>query len=126
MAEAIITKTGRKKMVQARAGYISLPPIVGMAFGDGGLNEDGEVMEPSDEQEALNSELGRKAISGYTFVDDLTCRYTCTLDESELEGAVISELALYDEEGDLVVIKNFSGKGKDGDLEMTFNVDDCF
>ena len=29
----IITKKARKKMVQARAGAIALPKIVGMAFG---------------------------------------------------------------------------------------------
>ena len=29
----IITKTARKKLVQARAGIITLPKIVGMAFG---------------------------------------------------------------------------------------------
>ena len=29
----IITKTARKKLVQARAGAITLPKIVGMVFG---------------------------------------------------------------------------------------------
>ena len=30
MADAVITLKARKKMVQARAGAITLPPIVGM------------------------------------------------------------------------------------------------
>lgn len=126
MAEAIVTRIGRKKMVQARAGYRELPPIVGMAFGNGGVDESGEVIIPMEDQTELNSELLRKRIDSYGFLDDVTCRYTCTLTESELAGEVISELALYDGEDDLVVIKNFTGKGKDDDLEMTFNVDDMF
>ena len=40
----IITKTARKKLVQARAGIIALPKIVGMAFGSGGVNSKGEVV----------------------------------------------------------------------------------
>ena len=48
----IITKTARKKLVQARAGIISLPKIVGMAFGSGGVNSKGEVVPPTDRKRA--------------------------------------------------------------------------
>lgn len=40
----IITKSARKKMVQARAGAITLPKIVGMAFGSGGVDSAGNVV----------------------------------------------------------------------------------
>ncbi|MCD8208774.1 MAG: phage tail protein [Bacteroidales bacterium] len=126
MADALITKAGRTKMVRARAGDSSLPPIVGMAFGDGGVNSSGTVLEPTESQTKLNSELLRKELDSYSFVDDYTCRYTCSLTEDELVGAKISEAGLYDSEGDLVVIKNFASKGKDSDLVMTFNLDDTF
>ena len=53
-------------------------------------------------------------------------RYECTLENDELVGQYISELALYDEDGDLVAIKNFLRKGKDSDLEMVFQMDDEF
>jgi hypothetical protein len=46
------------------------------------------------------------------------------LEKTELAGYKISELALYDEDGDLVAIKNCLPKGKDDDLEMTFQIDD--
>lgn len=122
----IVTKKARKKMVQARAGAIVLPKIVGMAFGNGGVDAGGTVIPPSENQSKLSSELFRKVIDGYTFPSDTTCRYECTLSESELAGEEISEIGLYDEAGDIVAIKNFMAKGKDSDLEMTFQIDDVF
>lgn len=122
----IITKTARKKLVQARAGAIGLPAIVGMAFGTGGVDVNGVVIPPSEEQITLKNEVWRKVIDGYSFVADTTCRYECTLEEAELAGEYISELGLYDAEGDLVCIKTFIRKGKDDDLEMTFTLDDIF
>lgn len=126
MADAIVTVTARSKMMKARAGAISLPPIVGMAFGSGGVDSSGEVIPLDTDQTTLVSELYRKEIDKYTFLSDTSCRYTCTLEASELGGEYISEIGLYDEEGDLVAIKNFTKKGKDSDLEMTFNIDDTF
>lgn len=126
MAEAIVTKTAREKMIKARAGEITLPAISGMAFGNGGVDSGGNVINPSTEQMELNSELLRKPVDGHIFISDTSCRYHCTLLENELAGESISEIGLYDTEGDLIAIKNFSPKGKDDDLEMTFNIDDTF
>lgn len=126
MAEAVITILARKKMLQARAGAAALPKITGMAFGTGGVDVAGTVIVPTAEQTSLNAEQMRKVIDGYEFLSETSCRYSCTLAANEMVGKNISEIALYDEEGDLVAIKNFSAKGKDDDLEMTFNVDDKF
>lgn len=71
----IITKTARKKLVQARAGAITLPKIVGMVFGSGGVDSSGNVIAPSENQTKLNKELFRKPIDGYSFTNDTTCRY---------------------------------------------------
>lgn len=122
----IITEAAREKICRARAGEIELPKIVGMAFGDGGTDPDGNIIPPAEGQTALSNELMRKGIDGYTFVDKTACRYTCTLSENELAGAYISELGLYDEDGDLVCIKTFMRKGKDDGLEMAFEIDDVF
>ena len=35
-------------------------------------------------------------------------------------------MALYDEDGDIVAVKNFSVKGKDAGMEMIFEIDDTF
>ena len=90
----IITKKARKKMEQARAGAIALPKIVGMAFGSGGVDSAGNVISPSETQSTLKKELLRKPISGYSFITETTCRYECTLGESELAGQYISEIGL--------------------------------
>lgn len=122
----IITKTARKKLVQARAGIITLPKIVGMAFGEGGVDSSGTVIAPAENQTALKKELYRKAIDGYSVTSDTSVRYECTLSESELAGKDISEIGLYDSAGDIVCIKTFTKKGKDADIEMTYTLDDVF
>ncbi len=126
MADAVVTLAARKKMVQARAGETPLPKIMGVAFGSGGVDADGNVITPERTQTALKQEILRKPVDKYTFLSDTKCRYECTLAEGELTGEYISEAALYDEEGDLVAIKNFLPKGKDSDLEMTIQIDDEF
>lgn len=122
----IITKKAREKLVKARAGVIQLPKIVGMAFGDGGVDAAGTVIPPAETQAGLTNELFRKEIDGYSFPEDTTCRYECTLSESELAGEEISEVGLYDADGDIVCIKTFLRKGKDDDMEQTYTLDDIF
>lgn len=129
MSEAknvVITKKGREKLVKARAGAITLPKLVGMAFGTGGVTADGTVIPPTDMQSKLNKEVYRQEIDGYSFPEPTTCRYECTLGETELAGVEISEIGLYDTEGDIVCIKTFSRKGKDDDAEQTFVLNDVF
>ena len=122
----VITKKARMKLVKARAGDMALPTIAGMAFGDGGVDSSGAVIAPTENQTALNHEIYRKAVSGHTFPEDTTCRYECTLGFDELAGKEISELALYDADGDIVGIKTFTRKGKDDDVEQTYWLDDIF
>ena len=126
MADAVVTLIAKKKMMRARAGEAALPKVVGMAFGSGGVNTSGAVITPLETQTTLNNELLRKEIDGYAFLSDKKCRYTCTLSNSDLAGTYLSEIALYDEDGDLIAIKNFLSKGKDADLEITMQMDDEF
>ena len=107
----IITVTARKNMVRARAGEIQLPKIVGFVFGDGGVDESGNIIPLSETDSALGNELLRKKYDGYTMVSDTECKYECTLTEDELAGKEISEIGLYDANGDIVNIKRFSAKG---------------
>lgn len=132
MAEAkqnnvVITKIARQKMLKARAGVLTpFPKIVGMAFGSGGCDGSGNPIAPTDDQTALKQEILRKPVSGHTFISETQCRYTCTLTEADAAGKFISEVALYDEDDDIVGIKTFMKKGKDADSEMTFTLDDIF
>ena len=122
----IITVTARKNMVRARAGEIQLPKIVGFVFGDGGVDESGNIIPLSETDSTLGNELLRKKYDGYTMVSDTECKYECTLTEEELAGKEISEIGMYDANGDIVNIKRFSAKGKDADLAMTFWIKDTF
>lgn len=124
----VITKKSRQKLVKARAGAITLPKVVGMAFGNGGVDSNGNVIAPTETQEGLANELYRKEIDSYEFPEgtDTTCRYECTLSETELAGEEISEIGLYDEEDDIICIKTFMRKGKDDDVEQTYVLDDIF
>lgn len=123
---AIVTLRRRSDLVKASAGAITLPVITGMAFGDGGEDGEGNVVAPAEDQTGLKHELYRKEIDGYSFPADTTCRYNCTLKEPELADTDISEIGLYDVNGNIVAIKTFKRKGKDADLEMTFTLDDVF
>ena len=126
MAESIVTDIAKEKMLKARAGVSPLPPIVGMAFGDGAKNVSGGIIAPTANQTALNNELLRKANDSCKEITKLIYRYSCTLDEGELANKFINEIALYDSDGDLIAIKTFLDKGKDSDQEMVFEIDDTF
>ncbi len=122
----IITVAARKKMLRARAGEIQLPKISGFVFGDGGITEDGSIIAPIENEKVLKHEILRKPYDSYTMLSDTVCHYECTIAEEEIPGAEISEIGLYDKDGDILVIKRFSKKGKDSDLSMTFWINDTF
>lgn len=126
MSDCIIVHTARKKMLEARAGIRALSPIKGVAFGNGAVNESGEVIVPNAGDVALKNELLRKDIDGYEIVSDLRIRYICTLEKNDLAGEQINEVALFDTDGDIVAIKSFLNKGKDGDMQMIIEIDDTF
>lgn len=121
---AVTTTVAKKKMLLARAGDAALPKIVKMAFGNSGVTSGGVIIEPTEDQTDLNSEIGRYDITSHEVISDTQVKYYCRLGESTLAGKEISEMALVDEDGDLVTIKNFAAKGKDSDFVFTFAVND--
>lgn len=125
MSNSVITVIARKKMAQARKGEINLPVVTGIAIGDGAENN-GEVLSPLPEDVQLRNELIRKPYSLCTQLSDTGYRYRIDLMREELSGKVINEAALYDADGDLLAIRTFAGKPKDGDMEMGFEFDDLF
>ena len=51
-----------------------------MAFGDGGVDQNGTPLETTGNEVQLRSELLRKAIIGYAFeAENTTCTYTASL-----------------------------------------------
>ncbi len=122
--EAITTLAAKEKILLARAGEIQLPKIVKMAFGNGGIDADGNLVTILEGQQDLNNEIYRKNITTHEIINATQIRYVCELGEEELVGERISELALVDEDGDLVTIKHFSEKEKDNDFAFVFKVND--
>lgn len=124
---SIITNTGKSKMVKARAGMLeNLPVIQGMVFGDGAC--DGTTIRaPLSTDTNLQNELLRQNIDSKELQSDgISVLYKCVLDADTLAGENINEIGLYDSDGDIISIKSFSNKGKDGDMKMIFSIVDEF
>ncbi len=124
----ILTVTGRKKLCRAHAGDTPLSPITKMAWGDGGIDENGEPIEPTGNETGFYHELLSKDIGSHNYMDEeqTICRYTATLEDTELENKMISEIGLYDSDGDLVVYRTFLPKGKDSDVSQTYHLEEIF
>lgn len=126
MANEIITNKSRQKKAQASAGDITLPKVVKMAFGSGGVDTNGTPILPTVTDTALKHETLRKDIDGHTFPIPTTCTYSCKLLKTDLANTNVNEIALVDADGELVAIKTFGNKFKDADMEMVFQIDDIF
>lgn len=123
--KSVITKTRRKKMAEASHTTGKIAKITHIALGSGGVNADGTVIVPLAENVALKSEVVRKPYTSSTKTSDTSYEYTIKLDEDELVGVFISEMALIDEDGDVVAFSNFFAKGKD-ETEVTFTIEDNY
>ena len=127
-ATGVITIVGRRKLCKSHAGDLMLPRITQMAWGDGGVLDDGTPRQTTGEETGLYNMLLKKNIEAHTYTDDLqtTCRYTATLEEEELTGKEISEMGLYDEDGELIAYRTFLRKGKDEDIPQIYDMDEIF
>lgn len=123
--KSVITKTRRKKMTEASHTTGKIAKITHIALGSGGVNADGTVIVPLAENVALKSEVVRKPYTSSTKTSDTSYEYTIKLEEDELVGVFISEMALIDEDGDVVAFSNFLAKGKD-ETEVTFTIEDNY
>ena len=126
--KGVITAAGRKKLCTAHAGDIELPAITQMAWGSGGADETGQPIDTTGNEIGLYQELLRKDIESHEYVNQgqTTCRYTATLEAGELDNSYISEMGLYDSEGDLVAYRTFMRKGKDADIPQIYDMDEIF
>ncbi len=127
-AKGVITVTGRKKLCKAHAGDLSLPAITQIAWGDGGVDESGIPKPTTGEETGLYNELLKKDISGHSYPEETetTCRYSGRLEKGELTGKEISEMGLFDADGDLIAYRTFMRKGKDEDIPLSFDMDEIF
>lgn len=125
--ESVITLYRRIKLTQVTSGEIDkLAKITHMAFGSGGVDEDGNPLMPSETQTELNSEICRIPIESVKYPIPTTARYTATLPIGEYTAQKFNEFALVDEDGHLCAIENTYTKQKDETLAMTWEIDDQF
>ncbi len=126
--KGVITAVGRKKLCMAHAGDIALPVITQMAWGSGGADETGQPLDTTGNEIGLYQELLRKDIESHVYVNEgqTTCRYTATLEAGELDNSYISEMGLYDEDGDLIAYRTFMRKGKDAYIPQIYDMDEIF
>ena len=127
-SRGVITVTGRRKLCMAHAGDAGLPAITRMAWGSGGVDSDGQPLATTGNEIGLYQELMAKDIESHVYVGggETTCRYTATLEAGDLSGESISEMGLYDADGDLVAYRTFLPKGKDADIPQIYNMDEIF
>ena len=123
--KSVITKIRRKKMAEASHTTGTVAKITHIALGSGGVNADGTVIVPLAENVALKKEVVRTPYTSSTKTSDTSYEYTIKLEEDELVGTFISEMALIDEDGDVVAFSNFLAKGKD-ETEVTFTIEDNY
>lgn len=128
ITNGVITLTGRKKFCKAHAGDMTLPIITHMAWGDGGVEENGKPKTASGNEIGLYKELMKKEIETHVYTDETEtiCRYTAALNKGELTGSEISEMGLFDAEGDLIAYRTFMRKGKDADIPQIYDMDEIF
>ena len=126
-ANSVITRARRVNLAKITSGAVeSIPKITHIAFGDQGVDGEGQPLQPTADQQTLNHEVGRYEIDSVTNPAETTNRYTVTVPEAGLVGTNISEMALIDSEGVFAAVKNLLPKGKDADVKFTFEFDDEF
>ena len=123
--KSCITNVRRKKITEASHTTGTLSKIKWIALGDGGVDSSGAVIEPLPANTALGHELIRKEYTSSQKVSDTCYAYTIKLEENELIGKYISEMALIDAAGDVAAFSNFLAKGKD-ETEVTFTIEDNY
>lgn len=127
---SVITKARREALCRATSlgsDACAINKITHIVFGDGGVNDDGDPIPPSDTQTALNHAIGTYPIDEEpTYPVSTTARYVVTIPSADLPGAAISEAGLVDSGGMLCAVKTMYVKRKDAGVTFTFTFDDEF
>lgn len=125
MSNTAMTVKGREKLCKAHAGDMTLPKIKWIAFGTGGVDENRQPLPVTGEEVELKEEQYRMELE-HSFPIPTTCEYVCTLNKEDLPNLYLSEMGLFDEEGELVMYSTFLEKGKDDDMTFHFQTQEIF
>jgi len=122
MAEAVTTRSFRRRLAAHFATGESLPVIASMVFGDGGHDEAGMAIPPDSSRDTLYHETLRKDLTTIVQEDDYSVTGVGRVAKAELVGQDISEAGLLDAAGNLLGIKTFARKIKDADEEYEVRI----
>lgn len=126
---SITTDKARAKLAKSHVDGTSIPKIIQAGWGTGGVDEEGNVLSPQTTLIKVPGELIRNNIKSATLSENgLGAIFIAELMPHE-EGVInqkISSIGLYDEEGDLVLVKNFTQKQMDTDSKITIECTEEF
>ena len=114
MAESVLANDYRRALAKQAQDGTAVAQAAYMAFGNGGLDAEGNPLTPDPERDGLNNQLLEKAISKIQ-EDDFSMTATGVVAEAELNGYKISEAVLLDTDHNPMAFKNFAGKEKEAD-----------
>jgi len=124
---SVVTLYRRQNLCKITSGAVSaIPAITQIAFGDGGVDGNGEPVPPVETATALTNEIARYPIDNVSYPIPTTARYVAIIPAADLAGVSISEAALVDSSGALCAIKTMYVKRKDAGVTFTFTFDDEF
>lgn len=125
--KSVITLYRRIKLTQITSGSISIiPKITHMAFGSGGVDDNGVPLMPSETQTKLNNEICRYPIEPVKYPIPTTAEYTAIIPIGQQAAQKFNEFGLIDSEGNLCAIKNTFTKQKDEDMAFKWVIEDQF
>lgn len=120
----VTTTAYRQKVAQAVAAAITLPIVSTMVFGTGGVDANGNPLQPTGAESALYNQVLSKGALTVSYPTTTSVRFTGTINPTDLAANTnINEIGLKDNGGNLVAHSCFTSKPTDGTTTMTFNID---
>lgn len=126
MSNSITTFNARVKFAKAHAGDITLPKVTQIAWGDGGVDINGNLIVLSSTLTQVPGEFLVKNVDQISFPSETTVRFRGVLTTTEGNGKDISSCGLYDSEGTLIAVKVFKPKAKDNETTIEIDWDEEF
>lgn len=116
----VTTDKVRAKLAHAIAETGRLPVIRYLAFGDGGLDDNGQPISPDPTANALNHELFRLPIESVGYSLPYKADLEVNVTSAEFNDTPISEFGAVDEEGDFVGFQTFLPVTKQDIVTLAF------
>lgn len=122
MSTGVLANDHRRRMAAATGGPdAEIRPLSYIAFGDGAANPDGTIKPVDKDAKGLINELARKVAVPFQD-DEFSATITAQLENNELVGKSISEIAAFDDLGRVIAFRHFKPKPKENDEKMRMNI----